>query len=363
MACARPWLMQSPINPHKKPKFNSFWTYNPVATVPCGYCLNCRVDKANQWIDRCKYEYKKRLTASFVTITYDDIHLHDDMYFSPQTNELVASLNYKHVRRFINRLRMYIKRLPKEQQNVLCQPDFSYVYVGEYGENGQVFDRPHFHILFFGLDFAYCKKIFEKEWKFGIIDVLPLLDGGISYVLDYVTKQCVGDEMVVKYDDNLLARPKRCQSRKFATGLFEDDANVEDIKAHYGTYQVSPDVRRPVPMYYKKKIFGDWSPINREEPLLARMESDARTKNEMRTTYHLRDTSGKAMLAFRKRQAAIRERKLRQKYLNHGIGVYDYLTDSDVYFSPNREKMKYLDNETKHWLVSDYIKSLEVGVS
>ena len=28
-------------------------------TVPCRYCLNCRVDRQNEIVDRCEYEYIK----------------------------------------------------------------------------------------------------------------------------------------------------------------------------------------------------------------------------------------------------------------------------------------------------------------
>lgn len=52
--------------------------------VPCGWCLNCRVDKQNWITDACEYEWKKyNYIGAFVTFTYDDIHLYDHSNIIP----------------------------------------------------------------------------------------------------------------------------------------------------------------------------------------------------------------------------------------------------------------------------------------
>lgn len=322
--------------------------------IPCGYCLNCRVDKRNMWSDRCMYELCTKLSASFVTLTYDDVHLYEKMVVDPSSPDdaYLPTLDYSDVRKYINRLRMKIKRLPKEQHNVLCNPDFSYIYVGEYGENGSVFDRPHFHILFFGLDFALCRKLFVDEWYGGIVDVLPVLDGAINYVLKYLDKQLFGVLAQQKYDFHGIARPKRCASVSFGSGLYKSKVH-EAVKNNW-TYQVG-HVRRPFPKYYRDKFVG--TDIKRLSIHYDSTLNNQRYRFDMRHIYNLRDTSGKALQAFKLRQSQLRERKLRQFILNDGVGVLDYVSkDYSLYYSPERHTLKSLDTSIQSWLQSEYIE-------
>lgn len=357
MACSRPFTMYRPTHYNA----HGFWSFHDAVEIPCGYCLNCRVDKRNQWSDRAKWEYKKRLTASFVTVTYDNAHIAELLYHSPADDSLRSQLEYKHVRDFIARLRKYVK-YHENMQGVLCQKDFSYIYVGEYGEQGAVFDRCHFHILFFGLDFAFMKKVFEQEWKFGIVDSLPLLDGGINYVLKYMDKEIFGDLADERYTKHLLNKPKRCASIGFGSSLYYD--NKDDILANGLAYKISPSKRRPVPAYYKRKLLGSdmLSPFNLNEVYESRRISDMHTVSDMRNLYNLKDYSVKARNAFKKRQAQLRERLLYTKMLSDGVPVFDYLSNSDIYFSPNRDRIRRIPVELARNLIADYIKTLEVGV-
>lgn len=356
MACSRPWKMYRPhvYNPH------SFWSMNDCVEIPCGYCLNCRVDKRNQWSDRAKWEYKTRLTASFVTLTYDNRHIVETLYHSPYDDSLQSQLDYSHVRKFIQRLRKFVK-YHEELHGVLCQPDFTYLYVGEYGEQGALFDRCHFHILFFGLDFAFMKKFYESEWKKGYIDSLPLLDGGINYVLKYMDKEVYGDVAEQKYGVHLLNKPKRGSSIGFGSSLYYD--NKADILEHGLAYKISPTKRRPVPAYYKRCLLnGDvLSPFNRDEVWLANKIADDNTVRDMRDLYNLRDFSVKAKSAYKKRMAALRERKLHTIMIRDGVPAFDYLSGADIYFSADREKIKRIPVDIARQCIADYIQSIEVG--
>lgn len=355
MACCNPDFLL----PTREFERNGYWFRYPHGIqIPCGYCLNCRVDRRNQWSDRCKWELKNRLCGAFVTLTYDDVHIADVTTRSPVTEKLQSSLQYKHVTDFIARLRKYVKR-HSEINGVLCQPDFSYLYVGEYGENGQVFDRPHFHVLFFGLDFAFMRKIMTKEWYFGFIDVLPILDGGINYVLKYLDKQLFGDMAKKKYDIHLLARPRQGQSKSFGASLYV--AKKQEILDNNLTYQ-SGHVRRPVPMYYKKKLFGDdFSRWNDKVVRDTVRFNKVRVIDQMRTTYKLKDYSWRSRDNFKKFVAQIKERKLRQAMLNDGIGVYDHVLGSECDVRYDRDRIRSLSPDIARWLATDYIKSISIG--
>lgn len=111
--------------------------------------------------------------------------------------------------------------------NLLSAHNFKYLAVGEYGGDGQIFDRPHIHLLFFGLDFAVCKKIIAKSWQGkGIVKVLPILNGGIQYVLKYLDKQLFGDLAVKKYDQNGLQRPFQVHSLGLGNNLYKSQKNI-----------------------------------------------------------------------------------------------------------------------------------------
>lgn len=356
MSCAKPILY---YNKHIW-NTNSYLTHrypNGVPT-PCRWCLNCRVDRRNQWSDRAKWEYKKRLTGSFVTVTYDDIWIALRSHRSPKTDNIVANLVYDDVRKFIQRIRAHLK-YHEDMTGVLAQKDFSYIYVGEYGTNGSAFDRPHFHILFFGLDFAFCKKLFADKWKYGFIDVLPILDGGINYVLKYMDKQLFGDQAIEHYDLNLLNRPKQVCSRSFGADLYY--SNKDFIEKNNYSYKTGK-VLRPIPPYFKRKIFGDNVSIyNDDVARTAYFNNIKQVKFNMRS-YRLQDFSRKARDSFLARQNALRERKLHAQALNDGIMLYDYVCNStNLYFDYNRSKIRSLSTEVAHWLVEDYRNSIDIG--
>lgn len=356
MACARPLLLPT----HSDDIWSNAYGHG-VRSVPCGCCLNCRVDRRNLWSDRAKYEYCKRLTASFVTLTYDDIRIVDIMRHDLVTDELVATLQYDHVKRFIDRLRHRIRYENDKKRkddpdfhNILMQDDFSYIYVGEYGENGQVFDRPHFHILFFGLDFAACRKIITEEWKAGFVDVLPLLDGGINYVLKYMDKSPKGEQLKLQYTDHGLQPPKQSSSKSFGSDLFTKYVNLDECMANNWTYPVGRGLRRPMPAYYRKKYQSKETGDNKPNYYVTYNQISDRMKS-----YSLKDVDDATKRnAFKVRQAQLRERKLRQKILDNGVGVYDFLNDSSIYFSPNRDKIRRADVDTLRWLVNDYRNTL-----
>lgn len=91
--------------------------------VPCGKCLQCRLDQAREKAIRCVHEAKMHEKNSFITLTYDDEHLE-----SPR-------LIYSHWQDFMKKLRH--ETLEK----------LSYLVTGEYGEKNK---RPHWHAIIFG---------------------------------------------------------------------------------------------------------------------------------------------------------------------------------------------------------------------
>lgn len=216
--------------------------------IPCRYCMNCRIDRRRQWKDRAEYEFKKHISGAFVTFTYNDAFL---PIVIGNDEKARATLRKNDAQKLIERIRKQIERHP-EKENILRQKDFTYIGVGEYGENGQIFDRPHYHILFMGLDFAYNKKLFLDEWKYGFIDALPILNGGINYVLKYMDKQIMGKEAIFEnFGRYGLEAPKQFQSKGFGNELYYK--NYENALKHNGNIK-SGMKNIIVPPYYKQKM-------------------------------------------------------------------------------------------------------------
>ena len=58
--------------------------------LPCGQCMECRINKAREWSVRLVHEAKMHERSSFLTLTYNDDQL-------PVDN----SLYYPHVQKFL----------------------------------------------------------------------------------------------------------------------------------------------------------------------------------------------------------------------------------------------------------------------
>lgn len=107
--------------------------------IPCGKCLGCRIDKAQQWALRCSHEAQCWPSNLFVTLTYDDYNL--------PHNEHGPTLR---PRDFV----LFMKRLRKTRPSDTIR----FFQCGEYGTTTL---RPHHHALLFNLAFPdrqRCRK-------------------------------------------------------------------------------------------------------------------------------------------------------------------------------------------------------------
>ena len=149
-------------------------------TVPCGWCLGCREDKAKMWGARCYHESKLHEKNCFVTLTYEEEKL-------PEGGTLVKD----HVSGFMKNLR---KRKGQGVRFFAC---------GEYGEKTK---RPHYHIILFNCSFddkvlwkktrskqnLYISQELKEIWKNGICTVQDLTIGTAMYCAQYSLKKVIG---------------------------------------------------------------------------------------------------------------------------------------------------------------------------
>lgn len=162
--------------------------------TPCGQCRGCRHAKALEWTIRCVHESQLYSGKnSFVTLTYDEKHL-------PKS----GSLNHDHFALFLKRLRKkFVPKCPyqkgtSESKIWLAQNGIRYYMCGEYGEK---FSRPHFHAIFFNLEFEdktewkknlYRSKTLERLWTKGYSSIGVANYDSIAYVARYVVKKITG---------------------------------------------------------------------------------------------------------------------------------------------------------------------------
>lgn len=78
--------------------------------IPCGQCIECRLQYARDWANRCMLEAQYHDENWFLTLTYDDDHLPDrHELVNCDTGEIVpspiVSLNKDELSAFMKRLR------------------------------------------------------------------------------------------------------------------------------------------------------------------------------------------------------------------------------------------------------------------
>lgn len=232
----------------------------------CDSCLGCRIDSMLLWQSRCQSEFIKYRSA-FVTLTYDDNHLHF------RDNAFLPSLNKLEIHKYIDNIRHKVKKMSFLPTG--CIKDFSFFGCGEYGDS---FSRPHAHFLFFGLDFIEMKNLFLSTWKNGSIKSLPILQGGIRYVVDYMTKNYTGDLAECEFDDTNRERPFIMTSKglgfDFLYAHRDEISNTGVVKIGSRSVQV--------PIYYKNLFqkYDEFSIANRERQ---KIDSYKKTLLKMKT--------------------------------------------------------------------------------
>lgn len=146
-----------------------------IIPLPCGKCLNCKINHANEWAVRCVLESKLHENNYFITLTFDDAHLPADK---------------KQARREIQ---LFFKRLRNEVGS------FRYFGCCEKGKQGS--QRFHYHIIFFGLflndlkanNFHQLKSsTLDKVWSLGLYDIGEMTYASANYVAQYAVKKVFG---------------------------------------------------------------------------------------------------------------------------------------------------------------------------
>lgn len=144
-----------------------------ITDVPCGRCLNCRIEYTRQWASRLIHEMEYYNETSFICLTYTD------EYLPPDGVQKEA-------------LQKFFKRLRKNSQI----NNIKYLACGEYGEEK---GRPHYHIALLGIGLSSLHRDYvTNSWSFGTVDFGTLTYASARYVAGYILK---------KYDQDTPSSP------------------------------------------------------------------------------------------------------------------------------------------------------------
>jgi len=143
----------------------------------CGQCVTCRINKRREWTNRIVLESSLYEDNTFLTLTFNDEHLPEDL-----------SVNKRD-------LQLFFKKMRKRNEQ-----GFRYFAVGEYGSESH---RPHYHAILFG--HPNCRRGITKYtkrdsnccvvcshvrnvWAMGNVYLGEVSVQSASYVSSYVTK-------------------------------------------------------------------------------------------------------------------------------------------------------------------------------
>lgn len=209
--------------------------------VPCGRCPACRRRKQNEWAFRILEESKYHSKVAFVTLTYDDDHLH-------YSDSGIPTLVPEHCKTLIKNLRYDLEYYDNNDE----RQSFRYFLCGEYGDQ---FDRPHYHMIFFysgDHDHEYIEKCFTKRWFHGFIKYeLGISAGRAKYCAKYSLKS-------IGYDYQDVIPPFARMSRRPGIGhQFIKNLNIHSFRErdlwHVHDYSGTP---YSLPRFYKERIYS-----------------------------------------------------------------------------------------------------------
>lgn len=234
--------------------------------LPCGKCIECRLEYARTWAIRCVHESICHQNNVFITLTYSDQNLPSD-----------RKLHYDHFQKFMKRLRkeqheQFLlsygfdnwRKLGKEGRKAeLKRRAISYFVTGEYGDQTK---RPHWHAIIFNWsptdlqylrttdrgDRVYKSKQLDDLWGYNDFTQRPNEIGDVTFESAGYVARYAAKKLVHGNDDAHDFKPISKKSSANAIGKRFLERFWTDIFNHGKV--VLPDGRTigTIPRYYEK---------------------------------------------------------------------------------------------------------------
>lgn len=256
--------------------------------VPCGHCLGCRLDHANEWATRAACEMKLWKKNCFITFTYNNEQENGKPKNLPISKRGLMTLKRDDRVKFWKRFRKHetgnetwINPYNGKEENPI-----RFLECGEYGPKG---GRPHYHACIFNYwpDDAkfwkfdkrghklYKSKKIQKIWGKGFCTIEECNYKTACYVARYVQKKAGIEpikrekytveevdkktgEIKLKTKYKKIETPEEQEfinmSRMPGIGRAYFEKKFEEIRRNYGIMiKVGSEVKlKKIPRYFKK---------------------------------------------------------------------------------------------------------------
>lgn len=255
-------------------RLENIYSLKKVERIPCGKCKECRIQHSEEWAFRCMMEAKEHEDNIMFTLTYDDKYVPKGMKINEETGEVTETLTLKRkdIQDFIKRLRKHYE--PLKIKTYYCgEYGNSEEYKDNYGRLRRGTERPHYHIIVFGLkvddmrfhkwskcewskekNALYKSKTIDKIWGMGHVDLNEVNYETCCYVARYVVKKFKGSESEEHY--RKLGKIPEFQGQSQGIGKTFYEKNKEKIFNQEAFWQVTKKglKRIKLPRYFDKQI-------------------------------------------------------------------------------------------------------------
>lgn len=274
--------------------------FRKVERIPCGSCIECRIQHSAEWAFRCMMEAKQHEDNIMLTLTYDDEHVPKGKRIDKESGEVFETLTLKR-----KDLQDFKKRLRKKYSDIKIKT----YEAGEYGSDDEYIDnygkvrkgtkRPHYHVIVFNLkpkDMVFHKwskcewsdeknalfksKTIDKVWGMGHVDLNEVNYETCAYVARYVVKKYKGSDSKEHYEE--LGIEPEFQGNSQGIGKEFYINNKEKIWAQEAFWQITKKglKRVKLPRYFDKQIEKE-NPERFEEIVEKRKQQSYKTWEEL----------------------------------------------------------------------------------
>lgn len=180
--------------------------------LPCGQCLGCKLQRANDWATRCQHEASLHEYNIFGTFTYSPEKLQtqslchrDWQLFAKRLRKALGSKKYA------NTIAISESLYYTADMGFHPIPRMKYYMAGEYGSQTR---RPHFHACLFGIDLldkkyystnkhgnnTYTSATLDDLWQNGQCLIGEVSYESAAYIARYIIDKKTGDNAGKYYE-------------------------------------------------------------------------------------------------------------------------------------------------------------------
>lgn len=249
------------------------WSYKELSKdydtfqLPCGKCLECRLEYARQWAVRCVHESLLHENNIFLTLTYDDEHIGDGRLKYEHFQTFMKDLRDKVFREYLNETRgvgfwnqlssVEKKCFRRDNKEELEKIGIGVFVTGEYGTRTK---RAHWHACLFNYgprdgvykytsdrgDKVWSSETLTEIWAKGSVEYGSVTLESAGYCARYAAKA-----LAHGYDNEHDFAPISKKSSKYAIGRRYLERFWTDI-FNYGEVVLPSGERVAMPRYYEK---------------------------------------------------------------------------------------------------------------